>query len=74
MIVTGDPSQTDLPGGVRSGLAHALGILRGVKDVAIEELTKADVVRHELVGRIIEAYDNDTQPGSPTSSKGVSRK
>jgi phosphate starvation-inducible protein PhoH and related proteins len=74
MIVTGDPSQTDLPGGVRSGLAHALGILKGVKGVEVEQLTKADVVRHELVGRIIEAYDNDTQPGSPTSSKGASRK
>ena len=40
---------------MRSGLAHALGILRGVKGVALEELTKADVVRHELVGRIIDA-------------------
>jgi phosphate starvation-inducible PhoH-like protein len=64
MIVTGDPSQTDLPGGVRSGLAHALSILRGVKGVAVEELTKADVVRHELVGRIIEAYDQDAAKGA----------
>jgi phosphate starvation-inducible PhoH-like protein len=64
MIVTGDPSQTDLPGGVRSGLAHALTILDGVKGVAIEQLTKADVVRHELVGRIIEAYDDDAAKGA----------
>ena len=64
MIVTGDPSQTDLPGGVRSGLAHALVILRGVKGVALEELTKADVVRHELVGRIIDAYDRDASKGA----------
>jgi phosphate starvation-inducible PhoH-like protein len=64
MIVTGDPSQTDLPGGVRSGLAHALSILKGVKGVAIEALTKADVVRHELVGRIIEAYDTDATKGA----------
>jgi phosphate starvation-inducible PhoH-like protein len=71
MVVTGDPSQTDLPGGVRSGLAHALGILRGVKGVALEELTRADVVRHELVGRIIEAYDKDA---SKDASKGGSRK
>ncbi|MDP3740183.1 MAG: PhoH family protein [Hyphomonadaceae bacterium] len=63
MIVTGDPSQTDLPGGIRSGLAHALGILKGVKGVALEELTKADVVRHELVGRIIDAYERDATKG-----------
>jgi phosphate starvation-inducible PhoH-like protein len=60
MIVTGDPSQTDLPFNTKSGLSHAIGILRGVKGVALEELTKADVVRHELVGRIIEAYDRDS--------------
>ncbi len=59
MVVTGDPSQTDLPNNTKSGLAHALGILKGVKGVALEELTRADVVRHELVGRIIEAYDKD---------------
>jgi phosphate starvation-inducible PhoH-like protein len=59
MVVTGDPSQTDLPSGVRSGLAHAIDILRSVKGVALEELTKADVVRHELVGRIVDAYDRD---------------
>jgi len=71
MVVTGDPSQTDLPNGVKSGLGHAMSILRDVKGVAIEELTRADVVRHELVGRIIEAYDNDA---SGTASKGASRK
>jgi len=65
MIVTGDPSQTDLPGGVRSGLSHALGILKDVKGVAVEELTKADVVRHELVGRIIDAYDRDATKSAP---------
>ncbi len=64
MVVTGDPSQTDLPGGVTSGLAHAMGILKGVKGVAIEELTRADVVRHELVGRIIDAYDRDATKGA----------
>ncbi len=75
MIVTGDPSQTDLPGGIRSGLAHALGILKDVKGVAIETLTVADVVRHELVGRIIEAYDRDAQPprGEGSSSTGAPR-
>jgi phosphate starvation-inducible PhoH-like protein len=65
MIVTGDPSQTDLPSGVRSGLAHAIGILKSVKGVALEELTKADVVRHELVGLIVDAYDRDAARGAP---------
>lgn len=64
MVVTGDPSQTDLPGGVKSGLGHAMAILNGVKGVAIEELTRADVVRHELVGRIIDAYDKDAANGA----------
>lgn len=57
MVVTGDPSQTDLPDRTPSGLAHALRILDGVKGVAVHHLTAADVVRHELVARIIEAYD-----------------
>jgi phosphate starvation-inducible PhoH-like protein len=64
MVVTGDPSQTDLPSGVKSGLGHAMRILKGVKGVAIEELTRADVVRHELVGRIIDAYDRDAAKGA----------
>ena len=66
MVVTGDPSQTDLPSNLKSGLGHAIGILKGVKGVALEELTRADVVRHELVGRIIDAYDKD--------AKGAARK
>jgi phosphate starvation-inducible PhoH-like protein len=66
MVVTGDPSQTDLPPNTRSGLGHAMSILKGVEGVAIEQLTRADVVRHELVGRIIDAYDKD--------AKGASRK
>lgn len=67
MVVTGDPSQTDLPNNLQSGLGHAINILKGVQGVALEQLTRADVVRHELVGRIIEAYDND-------AAKGASRK
>jgi phosphate starvation-inducible PhoH-like protein len=66
MVVTGDPSQTDLPNNMKSGLGHAMSILKNVKGVAIEQLTRADVVRHELVGRIIDAYDKD--------AKGASRK
>lgn len=64
MVVTGDPSQTDLPNNLKSGLGHAINILKDVKGVALEQLTRADVVRHELVGRIIEAYDNDAAKGA----------
>ncbi len=63
MVVTGDPSQTDLPNNLKSGLGHAIAILKGVQGVALEELTRADVVRHELVGRIIDAYDKDAAKG-----------
>jgi phosphate starvation-inducible protein PhoH and related proteins len=71
MVVTGDPSQTDLPNNMKSGLAHAMSILKNVKGVAIEQLTRADVVRHELVGRIIDAYDKDAQAHA---TRGASRK
>ncbi len=57
MAVTGDPSQTDLPEGQTSGLADALAILHGVEGVAEARFTAADVVRHPLVARIINAYD-----------------
>ena len=63
MVVTGDPSQSDLPPGVTSGLAHAIGILKDIKGVALEQLTRADIVRHALVARIIEAYDADAGRG-----------
>jgi phosphate starvation-inducible PhoH-like protein len=59
MAVTGDPSQVDLPLTMRSGLAHALGILEGVPGVEVLRFATQDVVRHRLVGRIIEAYDKD---------------
>jgi phosphate starvation-inducible protein PhoH and related proteins len=57
MVVTGDLSQIDLPVGARSGLDDALEILRGVKGVAQVSFTAADVVRHDLVARIVKAYD-----------------
>ena len=56
MVVTGDPTQTDLPKGVRSGLREAMKVLKGVDGVATIELSETDVVRHPLVGRIIGAY------------------
>ena len=57
MTLTGDPSQSDLPSGEVSGLADAVRLLDGVEGVAVSRFTAADVVRHPLVGRIIDAYD-----------------
>lgn len=58
IVVTGDITQIDLPGGTRSGLKLVQGILDGVQDIAFCRLTARDVVRHELVGRIVAAYDH----------------
>ena len=57
MVVTGDPTQVDLPAGAVSGLADAVAKLRGIESVAVSEFGRADIVRHALVGRIVEAYD-----------------
>jgi phosphate starvation-inducible PhoH-like protein len=57
MVVTGDPTQVDLPPGSRSGLADALEALRGIDDVAIIRFTEKDVMRHPLVARIVGAYE-----------------
>lgn len=61
MIVTGDPSQVDLPRGQTSGLKDAISKLNDVKGIATVKLTVADVMRHELVGRIIRAYETDAR-------------
>ena len=57
MIVTGDPSQVDLPPGQTSGLAEATRLLRNVEGIGHVVYTADDVIRHELVGRIVDAYD-----------------
>lgn len=57
MIVTGDPSQVDLPHGQASGLAEAVRLLKGIEGVGHVAFTHEDVIRHELVARIVEAYD-----------------
>jgi phosphate starvation-inducible PhoH-like protein len=57
MVVTGDPSQVDLPVGVSSGLDDALAILKSVEGISHIAFTAADIVRHALVGRIVSAYD-----------------
>ena len=57
IVVTGDPSQIDLPRGRKSGLTEAVEVLEGVEDIAVMRLTHQDVVRHELVQAIVRAYD-----------------
>jgi len=62
-VVTGDLTQVDLPRGARSGLADASEILRDVAGVALTQFGAADVVRHPLVARIVEAYEAATLRG-----------
>jgi phosphate starvation-inducible PhoH-like protein len=62
MIVTGDPSQVDLPNGQISGLAEAVRLLDGVEGVGHVAFGAQDVIRHELVQRIVEAYDRGGPP------------
>jgi phosphate starvation-inducible protein PhoH and related proteins len=57
MVVTGDPTQVDLPAGVRSGLAEALDTLAEVEGIAVVRFSDRDVVRHEFVARIVRAYE-----------------
>jgi len=59
--VTGDPSQTDLPHGTQSGLAHALDILTDISGIEQIRFLASDVVRHPLVGKIVNAYEKDTK-------------
>jgi phosphate starvation-inducible PhoH-like protein len=56
MVVTGDVTQTDLPGGTSSGLIQVQSILTDIDDVAFLRLTSSDVVRHRLVSEIVDAY------------------
>ena len=59
MVVTGDVTQTDLPTGQESGLRVAQRVLEGVRGIEMIVLGKEDVVRHNLVQRIIEAYERE---------------
>ena len=65
--VTGDMSQTDLPPHKRSGLHHAVDILRDVERISITRFKPRDVVRHPLVQRIVEAYDRDDEQNAGDS-------
>lgn len=59
MIITGDLTQIDLPSSTRSGLSHAMHILRDIKGIGIIEMNKKDIVRHKLVTKIVEAYEKE---------------
>ncbi|MGW1538752.1 PhoH family protein [Streptomyces sp. NPDC002309] len=65
IVITGDVTQVDLPGGTKSGLRQVQEILEGVEDVHFSRLSSQDVVRHKLVGRIVDAYEKfDSQNGT----------
>src|SRR6476646_1215085 len=63
MVVTGDPTQVDLPTGKDSGLLEAISILEGIDDIVHIAFTRRDVVRRELVGKIVDAYEAAPQRG-----------
>jgi phosphate starvation-inducible protein PhoH and related proteins len=63
VVVTGDVTQVDLPGGARSGLRTVVDILDNIDDIHFAELTSADVVRHRLVAEIVDAYARHEDPG-----------
>ena len=67
VVVTGDPSQIDLPPKQLSGLKHAGRVLAGVEGIGFTRLTATDVVRHPLVQRIVRAYADDPTPPETTS-------
>ncbi|MEX2519369.1 MAG: PhoH family protein [Paracoccaceae bacterium] len=64
MAITGDPSQIDLPRGVGSGLVEAERVLAGVAGIEFVKFTAFDVIRHPLVGKIVQAYDADREKGA----------
>jgi len=68
-IVTGDVTQIDLPGGRKSGLNHAVEVLAKVKGISFTHFNSKDVVRHELVQRIVDAYEVDDTKREKTQKK-----
>ena len=69
MVITGDLTQVDLPPGTRSGLRDALDTLEGVAGIGVCRLDKRDVVRHPLVARIVDAYEQRTAAEQETSAR-----
>ncbi len=69
VVVTGDITQTDLPAGKKSGLAEAVQLLRHIPEIGIVELSGKDIVRHELVQQIVEAYEKTSRVSDSSSGK-----
>ena len=69
-VITGDVTQTDLARGQKSGLVEAARVLAGVRGIAFRHFTSADVVRHPLVQKIIDAYDRDAAARKPDERTG----
>ena len=69
MVIAGDLSQVDLPPGARSGMRDALDTLEGVPGIAVARFDKRDVVRHPLVARIVDAYDQRSAAEKETSAR-----
>ena len=67
-VITGDITQIDLPQGKRSGLTHAIEVLKDIKDIGFTYFSAKDVVRHTLVQRIVEAYDGYDNRSKPDTS------
>ena len=74
VVITGDVTQIDLPTDKVSGLKEATKVLRGIDDIAICSLTGADVVRHQLVQKIIEAYEKYDKPEQPVRTPPPARR
>jgi phosphate starvation-inducible PhoH-like protein len=75
IVVTGDVTQVDLPSGQTSGLRVVRGILDGIPDIHFSLLTSQDVVRHKLVGKIVDAYEQyDAREQSPRPKRGQQRR
>ena len=72
-VVTGDPSQTDLPFGKKSGLGIAVRILKNIEGIAVHTFTERDVVRHRLVQKIILAYDKYEREHAATDGRAAYR-
>ena len=74
-VITGDVTQVDLPRGQQSGLAHCLRVLENVKEIHITRFHSRDVVRHQLVQKIVEAYEGwDSEQNRLTATARAERK
>ncbi len=69
MMVNGDPTQTDLAPGQKSGLGDAIALLRSIPRIGHVRFTHVDVVRHDLVRQIVEAYERAGREGQPTAAR-----